>query len=211
MKLSLQSQSKAKVSVVFDKSLFVPKCSSSLNTIACVISPVIDRQSQPQSGFVNPWVPPRNNYEDKQLQFTSLSRGPSASSRGMDDSSPAMAPNSIWGDFGSPHGMQHFRQKYLILPRILISRYRSIVCFGIAFARQQATALPWSATTLWGHFWPWSSERPNFWANWSRAATHGWLSWPNASWWPSAWHACQSTRPWQENVDYGRGWSRHVS
>jgi len=60
-------------------------------------------QSQSQSGFVNPWVPSRNNFEDNQRHFTSLSRGHSASSRGMDDSSPAMAPSSIWGDFGSPH------------------------------------------------------------------------------------------------------------
>jgi hypothetical protein len=66
------------------------------------------RHGQQQAGFVNPWVPPKNNFEDNQLRYTSaLSRGHSAGSRGLDDSSPAMASSSIWGDFGSPHGKQY--------------------------------------------------------------------------------------------------------
>ena len=91
-------------------------CHSFLSSLASLYltvgTPFIaDRQSQSQSqsGFVNPWVPSRNNFEDNQRHFTSLSRGHSASSRGMDDSSPAMAPSSIWGDFGSPHGIYIFK------------------------------------------------------------------------------------------------------
>ncbi|KAI8576924.1 hypothetical protein K450DRAFT_254253 [Umbelopsis ramanniana AG] len=66
------------------------------------------RHGQQQAGFLNPWVPPKNNFEDNQLRYTSaLSRGHSASSRGLDDSSPAMASSSIWGDFGSPHDQSY--------------------------------------------------------------------------------------------------------
>lgn len=71
------------------------------------------RHGQQQAGFLNPWVPPPNNFEDNQLRYTtSLSRGHSASSRGLDDSSPAMASSSIWGDFGSPHGKVYCKIGY---------------------------------------------------------------------------------------------------